>query len=112
MIWGLSFHPRSADCFRTTQSAPGGVSIWVGLGSDNRVATAAVDNGKIFFGAFALMVIGIFGAGVDLVVNPYTRAGSGCVEIKAHLFCDVALRWPGAFGVSTEPLVMSKQKAA
>jgi hypothetical protein len=60
-----------------------------------------------------LEVIGIFGAAaVDLVVNPYTRAGSGQVEIRGSMFVDVGLRWPAAFGASDGPIATARRKAA
>jgi hypothetical protein len=45
------------------------------------------------------MTIGIW-ASVDLVVNPFSRALSGQVDIVANLYCNLALRLNPAFGVA------------
>ena len=43
------------------------------------------------------MVIGIWAA--DVIVNPFTRATGGMVELVLDLFCSVAIRRPEAFGI-------------
>jgi HK97 family phage major capsid protein len=48
------------------------------------------------------VVIGIFGQGVDLVWDPYTKASSGEVVISANLYWQVYLRRPQVFVVSTD----------
>ncbi len=82
----------------------------------NPVTSTQVTDDRLFFGSFGLMVIGLFGDSVDLILNPYTRAGSGQTQIVANMFADVGLRLPAAFGCSTAgiPVVMSepKKKAA
>lgn len=47
-------------------------------------------------------VVGIFGSGVDLVWDPYTKASTGEVVISANLYWQVFLRRPSVFVVSTD----------
>lgn len=53
----------------------------------------------LLFGDFSSAVIGIFGGGVEIIVDPYTLAPTAQVRITANLFCDVACRQPGSFVV-------------
>jgi len=42
----------------------------------------------------------VWGAGVDLVIDNFSRIASGIIEIISSLYCDVAVRFPGAFAFS------------
>src|SRR5260370_30514107 len=65
----------------------------------------------LFFGSFGLMVIGLFGNAVDLVLNPFSRAGSGQTQIVCSMFSDVGLRMGEAFGCSTDPIPITAAAA-
>jgi HK97 family phage major capsid protein/HK97 family phage prohead protease len=49
------------------------------------------------------LVLGLFG-GLDIVVDPYTQAGTGQVIITANQFIDVACRQPASFSAMTDAL--------
>jgi HK97 family phage major capsid protein len=51
---------------------------------------------------FSNVIVGIFGNGVDLVWDPYTKASSGEVVISANLYWQVYLRRSQVFVVSTD----------
>lgn len=52
----------------------------------------------LMFGDFSQAVLAIFGgAAVEIVVDPYSRAKEGLVEMTANLYCDVAVRQPLSF---------------
>jgi HK97 family phage major capsid protein len=49
------------------------------------------------YGNWRDCIVGMWGAGVDLLVNPYTLASSGVLKLSAFLACDVGLRNPRSF---------------
>jgi HK97 family phage major capsid protein len=54
---------------------------------------------RLVFGCWSELVIGMFGPGVELTVDPYTLARTGQVRIVASLFMDVGVRNAAAFAV-------------
>ena len=56
--------------------------------------------GSAFFGVFRHLYIGFFG-GVDLVIDPYTSARNGVVEITATQLVDIAVAYEKAFNKIT-----------
>jgi HK97 family phage major capsid protein len=55
----------------------------------------------LVLGDFSQMIIGIWGGGVDILVDPYTDADRGRIRIVAHLDLDIALRHPESFCKAT-----------
>ncbi len=69
--------------------------------------TKGTSNGvcsELVFGNFNDLVLGLWGGGVDLVVDPYTLATTGQVRITANLFADVAVLRPASFAVMADGL--------
>ena len=60
----------------------------------------------VIFGDWSQLLIGQFGAGVELVVDPYTLASTGQVRITANLFCDIAVRHAESFAVMTDAITV------
>jgi HK97 family phage major capsid protein len=56
------------------------------------------------FGVFEHLLIGMFGAGIDVVVDPFGLKNQGMVGIALTAYCDIANRQPGAFKKSLEAL--------
>ena len=56
--------------------------------------------GECFFGVFQHLYIGMFG-GLDLVIDPYSSARNGVVEITASQLVDVAVAYEKAFNKVT-----------
>ena len=69
----------------------GQVSATLGAGSEH----------GLILGDFAQMIVGIWGGGVDILVDPYTDADRGRVRITAFVDMDIALRHPEAFCKAT-----------
>jgi hypothetical protein len=51
-------------------------------------------------GIFETMVIGFWGSGFELVVDPYLYKKQGMIELTTFLLADVALKYPQAFIVA------------
>ncbi len=63
--------------------------------------TNQVPAGKILFGNWADLLIGIFGPGVEIQVDPYSLGKSGGLRVIAFLSCDVALRNATSFTLAS-----------
>jgi HK97 family phage major capsid protein len=63
-------------------------------------ATASPAANSLFLGAWNQILIGVWD-GFDLVVDPYTLAGTGEIKVTAQQFGDVNVRHPQAFVVAT-----------
>jgi hypothetical protein len=86
--------------FRTTPkiAAVGDTDTWTAAGPIYSSPKVAVD--RVFFGAWQNMVFGLFGGGLELILDPYTYSMSGHVKITGHLFADVTMRLSRSFGYS------------
>jgi HK97 family phage major capsid protein len=51
-------------------------------------------------GIFETMVIGMWGSGFELVVDPYRLKKQGMIELTTFMLCDVVLKYPLAFVVA------------
>jgi len=67
-----------------------------------RVTNSLSGGHQVVFGNWPYCVIGIWGEGFDLLVDPYTKAPEGEIAITGHLWADLALVQPGAFCVSAD----------
>lgn len=73
--------------------------------SSNQVPSTAVrgdtsNNHALILGVFATMVIGMWGSGYELVVDPYRLKKQGMIELTTFMLTDVALKYPQAFVVA------------
>jgi hypothetical protein len=68
--------------------------IWSEL--PNPISSNVVTGSEAFRGCWDSCIIATWG--LEIIVNPYSQAHSGRVEIVGNLFCDVGLRHPKAFG--------------
>jgi HK97 family phage major capsid protein len=60
-----------------------------------------VPSDKVIFGAFSEVIYATW-AGMDVVVDPYTLAGSGQIKVTLQLLTDIGLRHPAAFCISSD----------
>ena len=58
----------------------------------------------IIYGAWADLVIGTWGAGITLMLDPYTGGTSGTVRVIAMLDADVAVRYATSFAAMQDAL--------
>jgi len=65
------------------------------------LVTNSMPDHKVLFGDFSNLLIGQWG-GLDLMVNPYSNAKNLETEIIASIMIDVAVRYPGAFAISSD----------
>lgn len=63
--------------------------------------SGCVANDDIYFGDWSKLLLGIWGEGMEIVVNPYTYAKEGDVEIVASLCIDAAVLQGDAFVVGS-----------
>jgi HK97 family phage major capsid protein len=61
---------------------------------------AGAEHGLVL-GDFSQMILGIWGGGVDILVDPYTDSDRGRVRITAFMDLDIALRHPESFCKAT-----------
>jgi HK97 family phage major capsid protein len=68
----------------------------------NQIPSAPLDiySGRVIFGDFAQMLVGSW-VGFQMVVDPFSKAGSAQVVVTVHQFADLNLRYRRAFCVST-----------
>jgi hypothetical protein len=55
----------------------------------------------VFFGNWADLLIGFWG-GLDVIIDPYTKALSGTLRVVVHQSCDVALRHGSSFAFNND----------
>lgn len=63
------------------------------------LADATGPLGQVVFGNFQQLLLVYFGAGLDLLIDPYTAGLSAQVKINANRFVDLAVRQPKAFSI-------------
>ena len=75
-----------------------------GIVNDYRAtATNQVLNNEVVFGNWKELILGLFGTGIDILVNPYSRDTDGMIRITANCYSDVAIRHAASFCVSADP---------
>jgi Phage capsid family len=78
--------------------------IWDGdeVGSRAALVSTAAPAGTLIAGDFENVIIGLFGVGIELVVNPFAVFKNGIIAVRAMLSVDLALIHPAAFSVAEE----------
>ena len=96
-------HPNDVATIGATSKDTGsGTFVY----SDGRIAGKRViesthaPEGECFFGVFQHLYIGMFG-GLDLVIDPYSSARNGVIEITASQLVGVAVAYEKAFNKVT-----------
>lgn len=74
------------------------------LPSNGTKGTSSGVCSTVLFGDFSQAIIGIFGNGVDLVVDPFSLAINGMVRITANLYVDVGVRRANSFATMVDAL--------
>ncbi|MBL8324817.1 MAG: phage major capsid protein [Rubrivivax sp.] len=74
------------------------------LPSNLTKGTASGICSSVVFGCWSNLVIGQFGPGIEIIVDPYTLATTGQVRVIANLFADVAVRNAVSFAVMDDAL--------
>jgi HK97 family phage major capsid protein len=58
------------------------------------------NNHALILGVWSTLVIGMWGSGFELVVDPFTLKKQGMIELTTFAMADVALKYPQAFVVA------------
>lgn len=66
--------------------------------------TATTVCSAVIFGAFEHLLVGMFGAGFEILIDPYTLKLQNMIDITAWNFVDVANRYPVAFATLKDAL--------
>ena len=74
----------------------GGSSVWEKL--RNPQSSPEIKDNNAFVGCWSMMTFCFWGRGVEVLVNPFSLADQNKVKISATLLCNVAIRYPSAFG--------------
>lgn len=74
---------------RATNQVPGAGT----KGTGTNLATAIL-------GIFSTMIIGMWGSGFEIVVDPYRLKKQGMIELTTFMLTDITLKYPQAFVVS------------
>lgn len=106
-------HPTIAGALKSKEKATNtGQFVWMGtnngegqLNGYRAVTSTLVPGAGInytgYFGNWSELIIGQWG-GLDIMVNPYTKAKEATVEIVVNSFWDVGVRHAASFCVSTD----------
>lgn len=65
--------------------------------SNNTKGTSGATLSTLIRGVFETMIIGMWGSGFELVVDPYRLKKQGMIELTTFMLVDVTLRYPVAF---------------
>ena len=77
------------------------------LAATNTVGTLTSICSSIYFGNWNDLIIGSWGGGTDIMVEPYTLAATRIVNIYATNYVDLAVRHPESFAVIFDALAVS-----
>jgi HK97 family phage major capsid protein len=74
-----------------------------GLVNGYRAAvTNQVSNNLVYFADWKSLIFAVWGAGPDVIVNPFSRDTEAMTRITIHSFSDVAARHPQSFAISDD----------
>jgi len=65
--------------------------------SNNTKGTSGATLSTLIRGVFETMIIGMWGSGFELVVDPYRLKKQGMIELTTFMLTDVTLKYPTAF---------------
>jgi HK97 family phage major capsid protein len=72
-----------------------------GVTTNVPTAVDSSSDAALIFGNFNDLVVGFFGPGADVTVDPFSQASTGKVRVTVEYFADVVLRRSGSFAYST-----------
>lgn len=96
--YGVLVSPTTKQTLRTTPSfANGSLTTWSEL--RNPQSSPEISDGRCFAGCWRCLTFCLWG-GIEVLVDPFTLSQSHQVRLMSSLFCDVAIRYANAFGVT------------
>ena len=73
------------------------IGITTNVPSDLTKGSTSGSCSALIFGDFSQLMMGVFGGGPDVLIDPYTNSASGSVRIVVHQEVDVAVRHAQSF---------------
>ena len=73
------------------------IGITTNVPSDLTKGSTSGSCSALIFGDFSQLMLGVFGGGPDVLIDPYTNSASGSVRIVVHQEVDVAVRHAQSF---------------
>ena len=61
--------------------------------------SGCVTNDNIYFGDWSKLILGVFGEGLDILVNPYKYSTEGMIEVTASICVDAVVEQTDAFAL-------------
>lgn len=84
--------------------APGGIGIAVwndrNIAGYPAIASSVAPADTLTVGAFGELIVGLWGDGIEIMVNPYSDFSRGKISYRAWLSADIAVTTPAAFAVA------------
>ena len=65
-------------------------------------ATKNISTNQVVFGNFADLIVGIWGQACEIIVNPYSFASTGTVQMILNFYADTGTVRPASFAVSAD----------
>ena len=101
----LKLTPRLANTIALPVWADNDTVAGYKAASSNQVPKTGVrgstsNNDAVILGVFSTMVIGMWGSGFELVLDPYRLKKQGMIELTTFMLTDVVLKYPQAFVVA------------
>lgn len=119
---GYTVNSQTRRWLRTTQRATGLPFIWEGgerplLGHRSAISqllpanltkgtSSGVCSALTYSADWSYMLVGLYGGGVDIVVDRITLAGQGLVKVTANLLFGVGITRPAAFSMMNDGLTV------
>jgi HK97 family phage major capsid protein len=73
------------------------IGITTNVPSDLTKGSTSGSCSALIFGDFSQLMMGVFGGGPDVLIDPYTNSASGSVRIVVHQEIDIAVRHAQSF---------------
>lgn len=101
LTWFASTDTRRI--LRQRELTTGGGSIWPGkdLLGHRAIVTSKMPSASLLVGDFSNLSVLLFGAGIEILVNPFANFQSGQVTFQVSVAVDIAVNYPGSFRKST-----------
>lgn len=95
--------PGVRELLQQREQASGSGLVWQGNEIAGKPAAVTTDmpSGTLLAGDFSQCTLGIWGAGIEIAINPYQTFNTGTVAMRAMVGADVGVLHAGAFCAAT-----------
>jgi hypothetical protein len=92
----LAINPAGRETLRKNVRGTATIPVWSEV-SPKMVCTNAIQGLQVFGGCWDSCVIGVWM--LEIIVNPFTKAERGLVQLVGNLYADIGFRYGNAFGM-------------